>query len=70
MVFKILDINFINRFMKFVTYKDNIRLGRWALKSCHSNKTSLNIYYQNTDHCGDKICGKLNSFNINGRYRN
>lgn len=32
-------------------------LGRWELKTCDSIKTSLNVYYQNRDHCGDLICG-------------
>jgi len=38
-------------------------LGRWNLKSCNDKKTTLNILYQNSDHCGDIICGKPEQIN-------
>ena len=50
-------------------------LGRWGIKS----DASMNIFYQNRDHCGDIICGKpvrhgdfekendVNKININKR---
>ena len=38
-------------------------LGRWNLKSCTDIKTTLNALYQNTDHCGDLICGKPDQIN-------
>lgn len=42
--------NVLKRFIK----EEQVKLGRWNLKHCDSSK--LNIFYNNRDHCGDKIC--------------
>lgn len=41
---------------------DKKLLGRWSLKTCDEIKSKINVFYNNRDHCGDKICGQPEKF--------
>jgi len=34
-----------------------IQLGRWKLKQSNDNTEIINNFWNNSDHCGDVICG-------------
>ena len=53
---KDLSIIFFNLFLKKKT--PEILLGRWGLHKC-TNKESIKVFWTNSDHCGDKLCGDV-----------
>lgn len=50
----------IYNFLKMcITKKPDVMLGRWNLKHDCLKKETISMFYANSDHCGDKICGNV-----------
>lgn len=51
----------IEKILKIFNYKprQEIMLGRWNLKHDNVKKEIITMFYSNTDHCGDVICGNI-----------
>ena len=39
--------------------RQDLMLGRWNLKHDNVKKEIITMFYSNTDHCGDAICGNI-----------
>tara|TARA_Y100000816_G_C25872107_1_gene455177 strand:- start:366 stop:566 length:201 start_codon:yes stop_codon:yes gene_type:complete len=48
--------SFYIRIIKFFNTNNNNLLGRWNLEKCDKKK-EIKIFWANSDHCGDVICG-------------
>lgn len=40
-------------------YTQSIQLGRWNLKHNCLNKETRVVFWANSDHCGDTLCGNV-----------
>lgn len=50
----------IKQLLNYITKpKQDIKLGRLSLKHDCQKKEIINMFYSNSDHCGDKICGNV-----------
>ena len=51
----------IDKILKLFNRKpiQGIMLGRWNLKHDNAKKEIITMFYSNTDHCGDVICGNI-----------
>ena len=54
--------NTCQKFMKYISLyniknNNNIMLGRWILKNDCVKKETISVFWANSDHCGDHICG-------------
>tara|TARA_Y100000816_G_C25866709_1_gene452396 strand:- start:263 stop:460 length:198 start_codon:yes stop_codon:yes gene_type:complete len=52
--------NLTKIFFDFFSKKktSEILLGRWGLHKC-TNKENIKVFWSNSDHCGDKLCGDV-----------
>lgn len=44
-------------FKSFIKNTPKMLLGRWSVKNKNKMKEDITVFWANSDHCGDAICG-------------